>query len=67
MLTQVAPNLGPIAWESVKGTDGIDRQIQWQARVEGRTNSTLYPLEGIPPRGIPTSVANTFALPLQPP
>ena len=24
-----------IAWEVIKGTDGIDRQFQWTARVEG--------------------------------
>lgn len=35
ILTQSAPNIGPIAWEVIKGTDGIDRQFQWTARVEG--------------------------------
>lgn len=35
ILTQSAPNIGPIAWEVIKGTDGSDRQFQWTARVEG--------------------------------
>ncbi|KAF3009550.1 hypothetical protein E8E13_005488 [Curvularia kusanoi] len=35
ILTQSAPNIGPIAWEVFRGTDGIDRQFQWTARVEG--------------------------------
>lgn len=35
ILTQSAPNIGPVAWEVIKGTDGIDRQFQWTARVEG--------------------------------
>ena len=35
ILTQSAPNIGPIAWEVIQGTDGIDRQFQWTARVEG--------------------------------
>jgi len=39
ILTQSAPNLGPIFWETLKGTDGIDKQLQWQARVEGKTDS----------------------------
>ncbi|KAF2276470.1 cellobiose dehydrogenase-like protein [Westerdykella ornata] len=34
ILAQSAPNIGPIAWEVVKGSDGIDRSIQWTARVE---------------------------------
>lgn len=35
ILTQSAPNIGPIAWEVIRGSDNIDRQFQWTARVEG--------------------------------
>ncbi|KAJ4339237.1 hypothetical protein N0V87_003411 [Didymella glomerata] len=35
ILTQSAPNIGPMAWEVIKGTDGSERQFQWTARVEG--------------------------------
>jgi cellobiose dehydrogenase (acceptor) len=28
-------------WEIIKGSDGISRHIQWQARVEGSLNSTF--------------------------
>ncbi|KAF2703417.1 hypothetical protein K504DRAFT_418418 [Pleomassaria siparia CBS 279.74] len=35
ILAQSAPNIGPMAWEVIKGTDGIGRAIQWQARIEG--------------------------------
>lgn len=35
ILAQSAPNIGPLAWEVIKGTDGKDRQFQWTARVEG--------------------------------
>lgn len=35
ILAQSAPNIGPLAWEVVKGSDGKDRQFQWTARVEG--------------------------------
>ncbi|KAF4631847.1 cellobiose dehydrogenase [Cudoniella acicularis] len=34
-LAQAAPNIGPMMWEEVKGPDGIVRQFQWTARVEG--------------------------------
>ncbi|KAF2021311.1 hypothetical protein BU24DRAFT_19012 [Aaosphaeria arxii CBS 175.79] len=34
ILAQSAPNIGPVAWEDVKGSDGIERAIQWTARVE---------------------------------
>ncbi|KAH6670475.1 hypothetical protein B0J14DRAFT_97535 [Halenospora varia] len=34
-LTQAAPNIGPMMWEVIKGPDGIERQFQWTARVEG--------------------------------
>ena len=30
-----APNIGPMFWQSIAGKDGIMRQIQWQARIEG--------------------------------
>ncbi|KAJ8118928.1 hypothetical protein OPT61_g197 [Boeremia exigua] len=39
ILTQSAPNIGPVAWEVIKGTDGIDRQFQWTARVEGPSDN----------------------------
>jgi cellobiose dehydrogenase (acceptor) len=35
ILAQSAPNIGPLAWENIKGSDGIERSIQWTARVEG--------------------------------
>lgn len=35
ILAQSAPNIGPLAWEVIKGSDGVERQIQWTARVEG--------------------------------
>jgi len=35
ILAQSAPNIGPLAWEVIKGTDGVNRSIQWTARVEG--------------------------------
>ncbi|KAJ4377276.1 hypothetical protein N0V83_000100 [Neocucurbitaria cava] len=35
ILAQSAPNIGPLAWEIIKGSDGIDRSLQWTARVEG--------------------------------
>ncbi|KAF2279725.1 FAD/NAD(P)-binding domain-containing protein [Westerdykella ornata] len=41
MLAQVAPNLGPMFWQTIEGSDGIVRHIQWQARVEGRTNTSM--------------------------
>ncbi|PNS21142.1 Cellobiose dehydrogenase [Sphaceloma murrayae] len=34
-LTQSAPNIGPVFWEEIEGADGIKRQLQWTARVEG--------------------------------
>lgn len=39
ILAQAAPNLGPMFWETIRGSDGIVRHLQWQARVEGVTNS----------------------------
>jgi len=35
ILAQSAPNLAVVAWEEVKGADGITRQMQYTARVEG--------------------------------
>lgn len=35
ILTQAAPNIGPMFWDIIHGADGIDRQLQWTARVEG--------------------------------
>ncbi|KAK3682730.1 carbohydrate-binding module family 1 protein [Podospora appendiculata] len=35
ILTQAAPNIGPMFWEEIKGADGIVRQLQWTSRVEG--------------------------------
>ncbi|KAF1999940.1 GMC oxidoreductase [Amniculicola lignicola CBS 123094] len=37
----VAPNLGPMFWQTITGSDGIVRHIQWQARVEGRTDTAM--------------------------
>lgn len=34
ILAQSAPNIGPMFWEVVKGKDGIERSMQWTARVE---------------------------------
>ncbi|KAF1994840.1 hypothetical protein P154DRAFT_475260 [Amniculicola lignicola CBS 123094] len=34
ILAQSAPNIGPLFWEVIKGTDGIDRSMQYTARVE---------------------------------
>lgn len=36
ILAQAAPNIGPVAWDVVKGSpDGVERSLQWTARVEG--------------------------------
>lgn len=34
ILAQAAPNIGPMFWEVIKGSDGIERSLQWTARVE---------------------------------
>jgi cellobiose dehydrogenase (acceptor) len=44
ILAQSAPNIGPLAWEVVKGSDGIDRQLQWTARVEGPGDNDTHHL-----------------------
>ncbi|KAK4107520.1 GMC oxidoreductase [Canariomyces notabilis] len=38
---QAAPNIGPIFWEIIKGRDGINRHLHWQARVEGKRNTSM--------------------------
>ncbi|KAL1957005.1 hypothetical protein VTO42DRAFT_6494 [Malbranchea cinnamomea] len=35
VLAMAAPNIGPMFWESIPGKDGVNRQLQWQARIEG--------------------------------
>ncbi|KAL2174406.1 cellobiose dehydrogenase [Thermothelomyces heterothallicus CBS 202.75] len=40
-LAQAAPNIGPIFWEIIKGSDGVSRHLQWQARVEGKLNTSM--------------------------
>ncbi|KAG8629314.1 hypothetical protein KVT40_003179 [Elsinoe batatas] len=35
ILAQSAPNIGPVFFESITPSDGIARQLQWTARVEG--------------------------------
>jgi cellobiose dehydrogenase (acceptor) len=35
ILAQAAPNIGPMFWDEIVGTDGSVRQLQWTARVEG--------------------------------
>ncbi|KAH6659192.1 fungal cellulose binding domain-containing protein [Truncatella angustata] len=35
ILAQAAPNIGPLFWDEITGADGIVRQLQWTARVEG--------------------------------
>ncbi|KAI1394791.1 carbohydrate-binding module family 1 protein [Hypoxylon fuscum] len=35
ILAQAAPNIGPMFWDEIKGDDGVVRQLQWTARVEG--------------------------------
>ncbi|KAK3375743.1 hypothetical protein B0T24DRAFT_206703 [Lasiosphaeria ovina] len=40
ILTQSAPNIGPMIWDEIKGSDGIVRQLQWTARVEGNDQIT---------------------------
>jgi cellobiose dehydrogenase (acceptor) len=38
ILTQAAPNIGPLIWEVITPSDGKPRQFQWTARVEGNDN-----------------------------
>ncbi|KAF1833964.1 hypothetical protein BDW02DRAFT_630778 [Decorospora gaudefroyi] len=44
ILATSAPNIGPVAWEFIKGSDGIDRSIQWTARVEGPNANDTHSL-----------------------
>ncbi|KAK6070571.1 fungal cellulose binding domain-containing protein [Seiridium cupressi] len=45
ILTQSAPNIGPMFWDQVMSSDGIVRQMQYTSRVEGAdktgSNNTL--------------------------
>ncbi|KAI1380835.1 hypothetical protein F4677DRAFT_199933 [Hypoxylon crocopeplum] len=45
ILAQAAPNIGPVFWDEIMGADGIVRQVQWTARVEGadqtESNNTM--------------------------
>jgi cellobiose dehydrogenase (acceptor) len=40
ILAQAAPNIGPLMWDEVTPSDGIVRQFQWTARVEGDSSIT---------------------------
>lgn len=40
ILTQAAPNIGPMMWDEVTPSDGVVRQFQWTARVEGDSRIT---------------------------
>jgi len=40
ILAQSAPNIGPMFWQEIEGSDGITRALQWQARVEGSHDIT---------------------------
>lgn len=57
ILAQSAPNIGPMFWEVIPGSvagDGIDRQLQWTARVEpslGETDNTSMTLSQYLGRG----------------
>ena len=35
ILAQSAPNLAAVFWQEIEGDDGVVRQLQWTARVEG--------------------------------
>ncbi|KAI0521074.1 cellobiose dehydrogenase [Xylaria bambusicola] len=41
ILTQAAPNLGPIFWEIIPGADGVERHLHWQARADGITRNSM--------------------------
>ncbi|KAI1344937.1 cellobiose dehydrogenase [Xylariaceae sp. FL0016] len=45
ILAQAAPNIGPVFWEEITGSDGKVRQLHWTARIEGAdqtgSNSTM--------------------------
>ncbi|PQE24748.1 cellobiose dehydrogenase protein [Rutstroemia sp. NJR-2017a WRK4] len=40
-LAQAAPDIGPMFWEEITPADGITRQFQWTARVEGNTPTAM--------------------------
>ncbi|KAK2760175.1 hypothetical protein FQN54_002242 [Arachnomyces sp. PD_36] len=40
ILAQSAPNIGPMFWEVIQGDDGIERSLQWTARVEPSLEAT---------------------------
>ncbi|KAI0014611.1 fungal cellulose binding domain-containing protein [Xylariomycetidae sp. FL0641] len=35
IFAQAAPNIGPMFWDEIECSDGVVRQLQWTARVEG--------------------------------
>ncbi|KAF2090894.1 hypothetical protein K490DRAFT_71198 [Saccharata proteae CBS 121410] len=51
ILTQAAPNIGPIFWQTVHGSDGITRQLMWTARVENSLGSNTMTLSQYLGRG----------------
>ncbi|KAG9255545.1 cellobiose dehydrogenase-like protein [Emericellopsis atlantica] len=54
ILTQAAPNIGPVFFDEITGTDGITRSLQWTARVEpslGHTNLTAITMSQYLGRG----------------
>ncbi|KAK3944430.1 cellobiose dehydrogenase [Diplogelasinospora grovesii] len=40
-LAQAAPNINPMFWEIINGSDGILRHLHWQSRVEGTGNTSM--------------------------
>jgi cellobiose dehydrogenase (acceptor) len=44
ILATSAPNISPVAWETIRGADNIDRAFQWTARVEGPGNNDTHHL-----------------------
>lgn len=41
ILAQSAPNFGPMFWDIIPGSDGINRHLHWQARVEGSRATSM--------------------------
>ena len=60
ILAQAAPNIGPMFWDEIKGADGIVRQLQWTARVEGNDAITASKRKSPPSLGILTILAPFF-------
>ncbi|KAK7541495.1 cellobiose dehydrogenase [Phyllosticta citricarpa] len=58
MLAQASPNIGPIAWDEITGSDGVTRQIQWTTHIEGSTRNAFtvsqYLGRGTTSRGVLT-------------